>query len=182
MATTVDRGAVQCAIARIAFGGVTDSRRVVRMAARREASGHAVELWHSVDLSDLSTVRTFVASSCEPDVVYEVDFFSRNEAPRHPSSAPADMPEWGFVRGSSIIVTDRRRFCSRMVADMFVAIPSYRFESLADDVQDAVDGRLHDRPVQWALQSMVTGYSYRSYAVATAAKEEDFSIDSGVSS
>ena len=178
----VNTEAVSRALATIAFGGELDVKRIVRLASRRNISDQTVELWHAVDLSNLSTVRTFVVSSCEPEFIYEVDFFSRNDFSKDLQSVPDDLWSWGYVRYSSIIVTDRRKFLSRMASDMFVAVPTYRFEFLADDVQTAVETGQSDRPLKWALQSMACGYSYREYDVVTGTKIEDFSISTGTMS
>lgn len=179
MVTSVDHSTISGAIAKVAFDSKLDSKRVVRMASRRDATEHTVELWHAVDLSDLSTVRTFVVSSCEPEFIYEVDFFSRNEAPKDPHSIPDDLCTWGVVRGVNIIVTDRVKFCSRMAADVFVAIPTYRFEFLADDLQESIETKQSDRPLEWAMTSMIAGYSFRRYDLSGSVLDE-FSIASGV--
>ena len=178
MALSVDQCAVSGAIAGIAFGGELDSKHVVKMASRRDVAGHAVELWHSVDLSDLSTVRTFVVSTCEPGFIYEVDFFSRNEAPKDIQGIPEDLLSWGFVRGGNIIVTDRRKFLARMASDMFVAVPTYRFEFLADDLYESIEIKQSGRPLEWAMTSMIAGYSFRRYDL-TGSVVDEFSIASG---
>jgi len=180
---SVDRERVAGVIGVIAFAGDVGGTRVVRMAARMAGDSHVTELWHAIDLSDLSTVRTFVASSCEPSLVYEVDFFSRNELPRPPATMPSSWLACGFRRGSSLVVTDTGRFRGLMGAsDILVAVPTYRFDFVADDVQEAIAGGHRDKPLRWALQYMSGGYSYVCHDATTGLAVESFSIATGVAS
>lgn len=158
---------VQKRVSLLSFGKDVDHKHLVKMVARRSfLVDLTAELWNAIDVSDLSTVRTFVVSSISP-FLYEVDFLSRHEIvnPVSVDKFSSSFSDWGFSKGNSLYVTSVPNFRrSILTADALVAIPTYRFDFFADDIQSALsDGVAAFRVLEEVLESPVTGYSFKRY-------------------
>lgn len=142
-----------------------------RWQTRVDRKGHrpdvALDLWQVMDIKDFSSARFFLAPLSELVILFEVDFFSRHEmAPRLAGALPNGWERWGVVRGNCMLVSDKKEFMkSILTADAFIAIPPYRFEQLADDIECA--GQENNENAAFAACRVLTrpnlGYSFRMY-------------------
>lgn len=168
------------AISRLSFGESYSAMEQVRMVSKRVLNAKSsICLWHSINISDFSTIRTFVIPRPSDAMsAYDVDFLSRHEIipPMSQDRLPPGWREWGEVRRNQFFVRDPAAFRSRLLtSDALIAIPTYRFETLADDI-DAVfssqDVSLDDA-VRLVLKSELTGYSYVEYRLGETSVEVD---------
>lgn len=159
----------QSVIASVVFGKQSDHRQCVKRVMVRDIGDSPVELWHALDVSDFSTFRSFVVP-CGGDL-YDVDFLSRHEIvpPMSIEKLPPGWKNWAAVHRNQLVVTDKAEFCCRMMTpDAAVALPTYRFEFLVEDVQSVWSGELLVQDVmEKVLESLVTGYSYKKYSMAS---------------
>jgi len=168
--SSADKSVESAFIKRLVFGESPSSKCQIRMVSERYLREDSfVRFWHAIDVGDFSTLKTFVIpypSSIRS--VYEVDFLSRHELipPMSEDKLPSDWQMWGEIRKNQIFITDSLAFRSRMLtADAFVAIPTYRFETLADDIDAAYSfGNIDlDEAVRKVLSSDIIGYSFKQH-------------------
>ena len=163
----------ETAIRQLVFGDSQSSRNQVRVVSQRNpfATICSLSLWHAIDIDDFSTMRTFIVPRPSPTgSLYEVDFLSRHEliTPMTKDKLPEGWEEWGVIQKNQLLVTNALLFKSKMLtADAFVAIPTYRFEHLVDDI-DAMCSGVDidpDEAICKVLSSPVTGYSFVEFVI-----------------
>ena len=125
-----------------------------------------LSLWRHLDPSDLSGSSHFIL--CNSTVAFEVDFLSRHEIskPYSAENMPPGWKDWAVHEGGSLLVYNRGKFRERILtADMFLALPKYRFQSLADDVRDvAIDCSISTREsLLKVLKRKSIGYSFNMF-------------------
>lgn len=175
---------IKSALADLTFGCPCDSKRHVRRVSSRDIGDESLELWHAIDISDFSTFRSFVMCTGTAEA-FDIDFLSRHEImpPMTLESLPDGWQDWAIIKKNQMLVTDRSRFCRKMMTpDSFVALPTYRFDFFADDVlavfseskqfhRGAADDVLDS--MEDVLRSPLTGYAHKIYYLARYGTDED---------
>jgi hypothetical protein len=157
---------ISFSISEIAFDGLCDSTHYVKKVMVRECGSSTLELWHAIDIKDFSTFRSFIVPAGGD--LYDVDFLSRHEIipPMSINKLPDGWENWAKIHKNQLIITNRDEFCSRMMTpDAMVALPSYRFEFVFDDVQSVLDENIKlEEALEKTLKSLTTGYSYKKFS------------------
>lgn len=156
------------AIAKIAFNGLSDSTHYVKKIMIRECGHSILEFWHAINIKDFSTFKSFVVPAGGD--LYDVDFLSRHEIipPMSIEKLPLGWESWAAIHKNQMIITNREDFCCRMLTqDATIALPTYRFDFLCDDIQDTMSDSVDlNSSVQIVLKSLTTGYSYQKFSVS----------------
>ena len=172
------------ALASLAFGCPCDNRRHIKQVSSRIIGESRIGLWHAIDVLDFSTFRSFVICDGTPEA-FDVDFLSRHEImpPMTFEKLPDGWQNWAIVMKNQMLITDRDAFCRKMMTpDAFVALPTYRFDFFADDVQEnfldknefcrgASDDVLDS--MEDVLKSQLTGYAHKIYDLTRHGTEEN---------
>ena len=169
---------IETAVCWLAFGKLElHPSQFVKFVATREIGdgGCTIRLLHAIDVSDFSSLKCFLSIN---DHLFEVDFMSRHEIipPMSADKLPEGWQTWGIIKGNQLFVTNRSGFVTRMMtADSFVALPMYRFDLLADDIQALVeDGMAPLEATRTVLSSPTTGYSHIESRLSEGSLVETF--------
>lgn len=149
----------------LVFNGLADHTHHVKKVMCRFCGPSMLELWHAIDIKDFSSFRSFVVITGGD--IYDVDFLSRHEIlpPMSVQKLPIDCENWSRVYKNQLIITNREEFCSKMMTpDAVVALPTYRFDFLVDDVKyELENGLTIIHALEKVLKSPLTGYSYKTF-------------------
>lgn len=157
---------ISFAIAAITFDGLCDSTHYVKKVMIRECGTSSLELWHAIDIKDFSSFRSFVTSP--HGNLYDVDFLSRHEIipPMSVDKLPLGWEKWASIHKNQLIINNKDEFCCRMMTqDATIALPTYRFDFLCDDIHNELtNSNSLDEAIEKVLQSLTTGYSYKQFS------------------